>query len=192
MAELSLKCHCGKVQGCIEKTTPKSGIRAVCYCDDCQKFAHFLGDESAVLNEHGGTEVFITAPALVKFTQGEEQLRCMRLTRKGLYRWYTDCCKTPVANVASPKIPFVSLIHSMIDDNEKEASLGPVIGHVQVKFAKDTLPNELKNTGTPYRLLMNSAYKVMKWKVTGLQTPSPFFDAGGRPTHKPSILKSDG
>ncbi|MBX2799781.1 MAG: hypothetical protein KTR31_19035 [Myxococcales bacterium] len=42
--------------------------------------------------------MFQFTPARITFTEGSEALRCMRLGPKGPLRWYTDCCKTPVAN----------------------------------------------------------------------------------------------
>lgn len=187
MAELALKCRCGTVTGYIHHAGERQGIHATCYCDDCQAFAKHLQREQDTLNINGGTEVYITAPAHIEFVQGKEQLTCLRLTRKGLYRWYTECCDTPVANVASSAMPFVSVIHTIMDETQKPL-LGPLKGHVQVKYASGELTPELKKAGVPYRLLANSALKVLSWKLTGKGTPNPFFDAEGKATRKPTVL----
>ena len=37
-----LRCHCGKVEGHVADAAPKTVNHAICYCDDCQAFAHHL------------------------------------------------------------------------------------------------------------------------------------------------------
>ena len=32
------------------------------------------------------------------FTQGKDRLACMSLSDKGMLRWYTTCCNTPIGN----------------------------------------------------------------------------------------------
>jgi len=74
--------------------------RCVCYCRDCQAFAHFLGKVDAILDERGGSEIIQVLPRNLTFTQGIELLACMRLTEKGLLRWYAACCNTPIGKHA--------------------------------------------------------------------------------------------
>jgi hypothetical protein len=46
------------------------------------------------------------SPAHVKLGAGTDALRCLRLSDKGVLRWYTDCCRTPIGNTAaSPRFP---------------------------------------------------------------------------------------
>jgi hypothetical protein len=86
---------------------PQNANRGVCYCKDCQAFAHFLGKDGETLDERGGTDVTQVLPKNIAFTQGTEILACIRLTEKGLLRWYAGCCNTPVVNTqgarGSPK-----------------------------------------------------------------------------------------
>jgi hypothetical protein len=42
-----LQCRCGTIQGHVDD--PRSANRALCYCRDCQAFAHFLGSPRATL-----------------------------------------------------------------------------------------------------------------------------------------------
>ena len=45
-------------------------------------------------------------PAHVKLGAGTDAMRCLRLSDKGVLRWYTDCCRTPIGNTAaSPRFP---------------------------------------------------------------------------------------
>jgi len=191
MAEISLKCSCGKVRGLASNITANSGTRIVCYCDDYQAFARYLGREDDVLDEYGGTDIFQITPSQVKLTEGAEQLRCMRLSDKGMYRWYTACCKTPIGNTMSAKVPFVGMIHNfMHDDGTLDEKLGPVRGYTLVKFAKETLPIERKQTGFPWRIILRFIYKLLIWKLTGKGKPTPFFDSSGNPVSKPHILST--
>ena len=62
------------------EVSPGAGNHAVCYCDDCQAFAHFLGRAADILDPHGGTEIFQMSPARIALTAGTERLACMRLS----------------------------------------------------------------------------------------------------------------
>src|SRR5258707_12477558 len=85
-----LQCRCGALKGYVAHS---AGVnRCVCYCSDCQAVAHFLGRPSEILDGQGGTEVIQTRPANVSFTQSQQALDSMRLTEKGLFRWYTARC----------------------------------------------------------------------------------------------------
>ena len=77
-----IRCHCGRLQG--EVSHAELGTRAVCYCRDCQAFAHFLESPQDTLDALGGTEVVAVAPRWVSFTTGTEYLVCMSLTERGI------------------------------------------------------------------------------------------------------------
>jgi len=71
-----LQCRCGILKGYVVHS---AGVnRCVCYCSDCQAFAHFLGRPSEILDAQGGTDVIQTRPANVTFTQGPESLARFR------------------------------------------------------------------------------------------------------------------
>ena len=112
-----LQCRCGTIKGWVSDT--ESANRVVCYCRDCQAFARFLGQESATLDAQGGSDVVQTLPKNVTFTQGADALACMRLTEKGMVRWYAGCCKTPIGNtLENYKISFVGLLHNCLEAPE--------------------------------------------------------------------------
>src|SRR5688572_17648940 len=121
-----LRCECGVIEGYV--TSPQVAARAVCYCKDCQAFARFLGTSERVLNRQGGTDIIATVPRHVHFIKGAEQLRCMRLSEKGLLRWYAACCRTPIGNTPpNPKLPYVGLVRSCLpgSSNEIDDVFGP-------------------------------------------------------------------
>src|SRR5579871_159514 len=106
-----LRCRCGEVRGIARQVSPKGGFRVVCYCEDCQTFARFLQRED-VLDAAGGTDIFQMPPARVELVAGLDAVRCLRLSERGVLRWYTDCCRTPIANSAGPGFPIIGMIHS--------------------------------------------------------------------------------
>ena len=137
----TIQCTCGKFAGTARSLSPAEVNHAVCYCDDCQSFAHFLGRADDVLDEHGGTEVYQVSPARVAIDQGIDHLACVRLRPKGLYRWYSACCNTPIANTVSGKIPFVGLIHTfMVKQPDYAKAVGPIRCAFFPDSATGTLP----------------------------------------------------
>ena len=100
-----IQCRCGTLKGYVDRL--RGANYCVCYCRDCQAFAHFLGRAGEILDARGGTAVVQTPAANVTFTSGREALACMRLTPNGLLRWYSTCCNTPVGNtLANSKVLF--------------------------------------------------------------------------------------
>jgi Family of unknown function (DUF6151) len=181
-----LQCRCGTLKGYVDTSKPVN--RAVCYCTDCQAFAHYLGRPSEILDSNGGTDVVQTLPAKVTFTQGQETLACMRLSDKGLVRWYANCCNTPIGNTAANyRLSFIGLIHNCMEDPSASLndSFGPVRMWSFTKTAKTTikaspfgmLPGILKIFGMILRARLNGAYRR-----------NPFFSNTGIPIVNPKIL----
>ena len=82
---LPFSCRCGQVRG--EVGTDRTYVRATCYCKDCRAYAQWLGGPG-LLDDAGGVDVVAMAPSRVRFTAGEEQVACMSLSGRGIYRWY--------------------------------------------------------------------------------------------------------
>jgi hypothetical protein len=91
--DLLLRCRCDHVRGIASGVSPSTGCRVLCYCKDCQAFARFL-ERADVLDAAGGTDIFQMPPGRVKLTAGTDAVRCLRLSNRGIYRWYADCCRT--------------------------------------------------------------------------------------------------
>jgi hypothetical protein len=122
-----LRCRCGRLRGTVSH--PERVNRVICYCKDCQAFAHHLGRPDEILDENGGSDVIQTIPANLSFTAGVEQLACLRLSDKGLLRWYAACCNTPIGNtLADRRVSFIGLIHSCLDQDgvSIDTAFGPV------------------------------------------------------------------
>jgi len=182
-----LQCQCGAVKGFVSH--PQAARRTVCYCKDCQAFAHFLGRAGEVLDERGGSDVIQTLPKNVTFTQGIEALACMRLSPKGLLRWYASCCNTPIGNtLSSPNMSFIGLVHTCLENGGKSLSdsFGPVRAYVGTESAKgDPKP---KKIGLPSVLLWFVG-TTLKARLNGDYKRSPFFVADtGAPIVTPRVL----
>ena len=111
--QLLLRCRCGHVRGLASGVAPDAGFRFVCYCGDCQAFARFLARPD-VLDAAGGTDIFHMPAGHVKLTEGADAVRCLHFSSR-VFRWYAQCCRTPIANTAGPRFPVVGLIHSFMD-----------------------------------------------------------------------------
>ncbi len=189
MNEIEVECNCGSIQGRTMPVDADSGTRLICCCDDCQRYANYLNHENSVLDQYGGTEVFQMPVSFLQITKGTEKVACIRLSSKGLYRWYASCCCTPIGNTMGSKVPFIGLFLSFVKNAElSDSILGKSKGYIHTKYALQDVPNDLK--GNTFKLIIRSLAKIMAWKVKGLSRPSAFFNDQGKPVATPKILNS--
>lgn len=188
--DIPLRCACGTIRGTALAVAPGAGNHVVCYCKDCQAFARFLG-RPGITDEQGGTDIFQMAPGRVRITAGAEALACVRLSDKGLHRWYCRDCKTPLGNTVSARVPFVGLIHSFMDPASdgpaRAAALGRPIVHAFPEGATGPLPRFPGDISMP-RFFARAARLMLTWLVTGVASPSPFFAGKGAPRCAPQVL----
>jgi len=172
--QVELRCRCGGVRAVITEVSPRTVNRVVCYCEDCQAFAHRLG-RADLLNAKGGSDIVQVAPSRLAFVQGQDRIAGVRLSPKGLYRWYASCCNTPVGNTVSPAIPFVGIIAQAFEGGAPAIDdvAGPPIGAILGKYAVGEPP--AGSTGLNLSLLLRAIGKVLAWKVRGRAWPHPFF-----------------
>jgi hypothetical protein len=165
----------------------------VCYCNDCQAFARFLA-RPGITDKWGGTDVFQMAPSRVRITAGMDVLRCVRLSDKGMHRWYCGECMTPVGNTVSPRVPFVGLIHSFMDHETdgraRDEVLGKPLGYTMTKSAVSPVPSSTGGASL-LRVIGRSVRLLGKWWLTGAGSPSPFFDEQRVPRAVPRILSAE-
>jgi hypothetical protein len=182
-----LQCQCGTLKGHV--SPPDMAKRAICYCKDCQAFARFLERADTVLDERGGTEIVATLPRHVHFTEGLESLACMSLSDRGLLRWYTSCCNTPIGNTPRDmKISYAGLIHSCLAKRAPslQDSFGPVRMVIQTKSAKgDVKSRPISNVIT----LLNIMKSIIGTRISGGYRRNPFFVEGSAtPIRQPRVL----
>ena len=185
--DFPLRCRCGQLEGRLG--SPGHTGRAVCYCRDCQAFARFLGDHEGILNEAGGTDIVAASPRFVSFTRGQDQLRCMSLSGKGLLRWYAGCCRTPIGNTPrDPRLSYVGLGHNCLAG--PSAEIDGVFGPARV--AVNTASAQGKVAATLWATLA-SVFKIMRnvigSRLSGKYRDNPFFKAGtSEPVVPPQVL----
>jgi hypothetical protein len=173
-----LRCRCGHVRAVASEVSPFTGCRVVCYCGDCQAFARFL-TRPDVLDAAGGTDIFQMPTGRLKFTAGTDAMRCLRLSNKGVFRWYTDCCRTPIGNTAGPRVPVVGVIHSFMDYEASGPSRDEVLGPPLCRIYERSAIGPLPPTAPPppsFGVFIRRASKMLGWWVRGLGRPTPFFD----------------
>ena len=177
--EIPLRCRCGHVHGVASEVAPNTGFRFVCYCGDCQAFARFL-ERPDVLDQSGGTDIFQMPIGRVKLTAGRDALRCLQFSKR-VFRWYAECCRTPVANTAGAGFPVVGLIHSFMnpeaDSRSRDEVLGAQLGRIYERSATGPLPADAP---PPFALAFfpRRAATLLGWWLRGLGRPNPFFDEG--------------
>jgi hypothetical protein len=179
-------CRCGTVQGEIEPGAVYA--RAVCYCRDCQAFARALGCEQEALDPNGGTDVVAMLPAGLRFTAGRGQVACLSLSSKGLLRWHSACCDTPIGNTSrNPRLPYVGVLAScMADVAALDAAIWPP------RIALNTASALGEVAATPVRAaigVVRIMSGVLRAKLSGRHRANPFFDAAtSRPIAEPRVL----
>jgi hypothetical protein len=189
-AHLPLGCRCGHVRGVANDVTPNSGFRFICYCRDCQAFAHFLGRPD-VLDQAGGTDIFHMPGGRAKLTAGTDAVRCLQFSSR-IFRWYADCCQTPIASTAGPRFPVVGIIHSFMnhdaDGRSRDELLGAPLCRIFERSALAPLP---PNAPPPPSLGLFAlrGLKLLGWWLQGLGRPNPFFnDHTSAPLSVPRIF----
>jgi hypothetical protein len=183
-SDIPVRCKCGAVRGVAREVSPKTVNRAVCYCHDCRAFAHWLGRED-VMDARGGTEIIQLARARLEITDGLERIRCMRLTAKGLHRWYADCCKTPLGNTV-PAIPFVGIARGAFEVPPER--LNETFGPLLVAQINSAVGDARRGEGMTARGIFHVTRLLATWTLRRLGHPTPLFNRQNRPTVTPHLL----
>ncbi len=184
-------CRCGAVRGRVADVSPRSVNRAGCYCDDCQAFAHRLG-RADLLDARGRSDIVQVAPGSMRFEAGQEHIAGLRLSPKGLYRFYARCCNTPLGNTVGLKIPFVGLPASAFacEGQDPDRLFGPPRGAIMGQFAIGGTPPGTK--GISLSLAVQAAGVLLGWLISGRASPNPLFDRKTRePLYPVSVLSRE-
>jgi hypothetical protein len=189
--DVELSCRCGAVHGWARRVTPNAVHRAVCYCDDCQAYLHYL-DRADLLDEHGGTDVVQLPPSMVAFDAGLERIVAVRLSDKGMFRWYADCCKTPLGNTYFPTVPFIGIpvaaFRSLSDPLQLDLAFGRPRVRPMAQFAIGDAPGAV--SGFPLLPQLRAIAHVALWKLTGKTWPHPYFERATKaPKYPVKILE---
>ena len=180
----TLSCSCREVQGLVTNVSPTTVNRVICYCDDCQAFLHHL-DRADLLDAQGGSDIVQIAPASLTFVAGRGRIVGLRLSPKGLYRWYASYCRMPLGNMLGPAIPFVGVLAQAFESaTQKPDDLcGRPIGRIFGRYAIDNAPQG--STRLNPWLLARAMRMVLGWRIRGQTWPHPFFDRASRAPNFP-------
>ena len=187
--QIEVRCRCGEVRGVVSDPSPRTVNRVICYCDDCQAFVHHLGRPD-MLDEKGGSDIVQVAPARLRFTAGEDRIAGLRLSPKGLHRWHTTCCNTPIGNTLGASVPFVGLPAPIFDSSRRDDVIGAPTGALLGKFAIGEPPAGSTSTNLP--LLFRVIARIFGWKFSGKTWPHPLFSRETRaPIHPVTVLSKE-
>lgn len=180
----TIGCECGAVRGTVDGRGLCSHL--ICYCADCRAFAHFLGHADKVLDAQGGTEIVQLAQPRISFTRGTEHLSAVRLSDRGLLRWYAGCCNTPIGNtMANRKVGVIGLIHACLEADRIDQDFGARIAIVNTGNALgEPKPRQRGLPGVIVRALTLTASNL----VSRRYLRSPLFDETGAPKVTPRVL----
>lgn len=180
-------CECGVIRGTIEGRGLCSHL--ICYCADCRAFARFLGHADQVLDAQGGTEIVQVAQPRISFTHGKEHLAAVRLSEKGLLRWYAGCCNTPIGNtLADRRVAVIGLIHACLEAERINEDFGTRTAIVHTASALgDPRPRQRGLPGVIARALALTASNL----VSRRYLRSPLFDETGAPKVTPRVLEAE-
>lgn len=113
----------------------------------------------------------------------------MSLSDRGLLRWYSSCCNTPIGNTPRDfKTSYVGLIHSCLAKRAPslQDSFGPVRMVLQTKSAKGPVKSTpMSNVLTLLRIVKS----MIATRISGNYKRNPFFvEASGIPIKQPRVL----
>lgn len=116
----------------------------------------------------------------------------MRLTEKGLLRWYAACCNTPIGNTLhTPKLSFIGLVHNCLENDAPPLrdSFGPVRAWVNTNGAKGEPKPKVAGQGPVIWWFLT---RVLQARLNGAYKRTPLFRADtGMPVVTPRILSSE-
>lgn len=186
--DLTYSCTCGKTTARLHNVSPRTGNLARCHCRDCQAFATWLQQQGGadILDENGGTELWQTLAWRVEFLEGKaEHLKAMRLSPKGMIRWYAGCCHAPFGNtMGSRAMTFVGLPLSGFDAKAID-TMGKFSASISAKTARpgSNPPDDFGFGKTFARIL----WRQLKGKLQAKTRATPYWQ-GNAPVSDPQVL----
>ncbi|MEZ5921751.1 MAG: DUF6151 family protein [Parvularculaceae bacterium] len=191
MTDLNFQCRCGEVKGVARDAGGPMGIRVICYCADCQAFAHFLGCEDEYLDAAGGSDIYQTSPSRLEITQGMDLLKSVVVGPDArLHRFYASCCKTPIVNtIPGRKLPFAGTLVRNYDPSRRERLFGDPKTSVFASAANGDPPTKAQ-IATPF-LIFNLMRRAAREWMSGNSKKNVFLDAEDSGKVTPQFLSAE-
>jgi uncharacterized protein DUF6151 len=183
-SDVPIRCKCGRVRGVVREVGPRTVNRAVCYCHDCRAYVHWL-ERDDLLDARGGSEIIQLARARLEIAEGIDQVRCMRLSPKGMHRWYAECCRTPLGNTI-PRIPYLGVVRGAFEVSP--ANDASTFGETIATNVGSAVGGPPPGAGLTFRGVAHLIRLLANWVIRRLGHPTPFFDRNNRPTVTPHVL----
>ena len=185
MTPISLACDCGNVVLHIApRPAPPQGNRIICHCNSCRAFARVLG-RTDVLDSADGSDILQIRCDRLSIAKGAEHIAALKLSPKGLARWYAACCNTPLGNTTGgPGFPFFgALVHGIVAKD----TLGPVLARVNIPKERP-LPQGLPATEGRTTAAFAGVFTIMLsgW-LARAQKRNPLFP-NGKPLAPPRLV----
>jgi hypothetical protein len=185
--DLPTRCRCGNVEGTAVGLSPRTTNRFLCYCRDCRAYLRWLG-RTELVHAAGGVDIVQLARSGARFSKGEDALRCVRLSPKGMHRWFTECCRTPVGNTMLG-VPFIGLSGAFLA-SDSAAVLIETCGEpvpINERSATAEIPGGVSRLRQA-RAIAHAARLFASWMITERGKPGPLFDATETPRVTPRVL----
>lgn len=187
--DLEIGCRCGQFGAVLKDVSPRMGSHVQCHCKDCQAAARVLNAEDQLL-PRGGSDIFQTIPAQLEITKGQEHLACLRLSPKGLMRWYAGCCDAPLFNsLPHTKLAFMGVWVPALKGADVSKAIGKVIAVVRTEEASMG-PERLRDYGfnrAGFQVIARHFGALMR----GVSKKTPMFDDSGAPVVTPRVLTKE-
>ena len=179
---LDFSCACGGLKGHLTPKGLKQGTHVTCFCPDCRANELYHHQPDPAPNP---VDLFQMAAPEIVITQGAEHLALMRLSPKGLMRWYASCCGTPMFNtMATPALGFAAIRGDRVSD---PARLGPVRGR---GFVPQPGGGKAKHDGMR-AVLGGILSRLIRTRLSGSWKRTVFFDAEGKPAAEAKLLSKE-
>lgn len=179
---VDITCSCGTFVAQLQDVRPRSGTHLRCHCRDCRAGLRVL-DPTA--QPRHGVHIFQTRPSSFKIVAGYEQLACLTLSPRGLLRWHTQCCNTPIANtLRKPGLPFVGVLTEHADPAN---AFGPVVCD-----AFRTMRDGTQKTTGSFTMVTRLAQRMIADRISGAWRETPFFDVETKqPVVEPRLVSPE-
>lgn len=186
---MNISCDCGSFKAKLLAFPKNTPGHLACYCRDCQAYLNRI-DRADVLDAYGGTEIIPAYPSELKILQGKALLQNYKLTEKGLHRWATTCCNSPMVN-AKPGFPWLGIYHTAYKNTDPSAldRLGGIKSRIFGRDAIGEAPFNISEKIT-FKDMMVVLPFIIKGKITNKSRGSEFYHADNTPIVEPIILRS--
>lgn len=176
---LAFSCKCGALCGSITDHARRRGTHLICHCKDCRAAELFHNRPDPAPN---GVALFQTVPDAISISRGRDQLALMRMSPKGVMRWYARCCGTPMFNtLARPQLPFVGILANCIPERDR-------LGRVQaVGFMPTPGAGAPRHKGAMF-MVWRLMIRMIASRLSGRWKETPFFDIETGNPSQPAIV----